>query len=235
LLHIALVEDDDATRDQLQSFLNRYATEHSQEFQISPFRDGNEILSGYHPSYDIIFLDIEMPGINGMDTAEQIRAQDSEVTLVFITNLVQYAIRGYAVRALDYVLKPISYGTFALKLEKAIKMADQHTSGKIILRLPDGIQRLSTREIYYVEVQRGVLRYVTALGEFNVRGTLQSVEANLQQYHFVRCNYWYLVNLLHVSRVSKEKVEVAGIELQISRRNKNAFMAALTEYVGGGF
>jgi len=234
LLHIALVEDEDTTRAQLQAFLAQYAAEHGQEFQISLFRDGSEILEDYRASYDIIFLDIEMPHINGMETAERIRTQDDEVVLVFITNLVQYAIRGYAVRALDYVLKPVNYGTFALKLEKAARMAGRRTSGQIILRLSDGIQRLNTRDIYYVEVQRGILHYVTALGEFSVRGTLQSVEEELQRHHFARCNYWYLVNLSHVTKVLKDTVEVAGIKLQISRRNKNTFMTALTEYVGGG-
>ena len=103
-----------------------------------------------------------------------------------------------------------------------------------VLRLSDGAVRLETRQIRYVEVQNGVLRYHTELGDFDVRGTLQAAEAELAPYHFVRCNYWYLVNLMYVSKVKKDVAVVDGVELQISRRNKNAFMAALTDYVGGG-
>lgn len=234
MFRIAIVEDEEEIRCQLGEYAQQYAQEYKTELEISLFSDGSELLAGYRPIYDILFLDIDMPGINGMETAERIRTQDDEVVIVFVTNLMQYAIQGYAVRALDYVLKPITYGMFCLKLDKAIAMVRGRGGGQIILRLNEGIQRLDTRQIYYVEVQRGVLRYVTALGEFMVRGTLQSAAEELENYHFVRCNYWYLVNLLHVTKVGKDTAEVAGIQLQISRRNRSGFMAALTEYVGGG-
>lgn len=234
MLRIAIVEDDADTRAQLNDFLTRYAREHSLEIQISLFSDGSEILENYRPVYDILLLDIEMPGINGMDAAEQIRLHDSEVVMVFVTSLSQYAIRGYSVGALDYVLKPVSYYTFSLKLDRAVERIVRRSSGHIVLRLTDGMVRLETRQIYYVEIQHGVLHYMTALGEFTLRGTLQSAEEALSSYHFVRCNYWYLVNLMHVSKVTRDTVEVAGYPLQISRRNKAAFLDALTDYVGGG-
>ena len=189
MLQIAVVEDEESTRSQLREFVEEYAREHKIQIQLCVFSDGSEILEEYRPIYDILFLDIDMPGINGMETAERIRTQDDEVVIVFITNLMQYAIQGYAVRALDYVLKPITYGMFSLKLDKAIAMVRRRGGGQILLRLSDGMQRLDTRQIYYVEVQRGVLRYVTELGEFMVRGTLQSAEEELGNYHFVRCNY----------------------------------------------
>ncbi len=234
MLRIAVVEDNAEMRGQIHDFLLRYREENRIDLQVTLFRDGAEILDRYRPIYDIIFMDIEMPGVNGMDAAEQIRAWDSEVVLVFITNLAQYAIRGYSVRALDYVLKPINYFTFSTKLEKAAQMVQRRASGQVVLRLSDGAVRLETRQIRYVEVQNGVLRYHTELGDFDVRGTLQAAEAELAPYHFVRCNYWYLVNLMYVSKVKKDVAVVDGVELQISRRNKNAFMAALTDYVGGG-
>jgi len=234
MLRIALVEDHEPTLEQLHAFLNRYGAEHGLSIEASLFRDGSEILECYHPVYDIIFLDIDMPKLNGMSAAEQIRAKDSEVVLVFITNLVQYAIKGYSVQALDYVLKPVDYHVFSAKLERALDLISKRISGQVVLKLPDGAVRLDTRQIYYVEVQNGILHYVTRQGEFSMRGTLQSAEEELLQYHFARCNYWYLVNLRHVEKVTKDTVIVAGTKLQISRRNKNAFMTALTEYVGGG-
>jgi len=154
--------------------------------------------------------------------------------MVFITSLSQYAIRGYSVGALDYVLKPVSYYTFALKLDRAMELVNRRSSGQVFLRLPDGMVRLETRQIYFVEIQRGVLRYVTSLGEFTLRGTLQSAMEALSPSHFVRCSNWCLVNLMHVSKVTRDTVEIAGHSLQISRRNRSAFLDALTDYVGGG-
>lgn len=234
MLKIAIVEDDDITIRQLCDFVNQYGKEQNQEIEIITFRDGSEIITDYQPIYDIILLDIEMPKVNGMDAAEQIRQHDEDVVLVFITNMVQYAIRGYSVRALDFVVKPVNYYTFSLKLTRAISRVKKRKSGKtILLALTDGIKRLDTKQIYYVEIQNRMLHYHTEDGEYIVRGTMQNAEKELKDFGFVKCNYWYLVNLRYVSEIRKDVAVVAGNELEISRRNKKSFMEAVTSYVGG--
>ena len=105
---------------------------------------------------------------------------------------------------------------------------------EILLSLPDGIRRLKADRIHYVEVQNRMLHYYTEDGVFVVRGTLQGAEEQLRECHFVRCNHWYLVNLSYVSEIRKNIVIVAGDELEISRRNKTAFLSALTDYMGMG-
>ena len=80
-----------------------------------------------------------------------------------------------------------------------------------------------------------MLHYHTEQGELVVRGTMQATEQELARYHFVRCNYWYLVNLRYVTEIRRDTVIVAGNELEISRRNRTAFMTALTNYVGGNY
>lgn len=234
LFRVAVVEDEPSELEQLCAFLMRYGKERGQELEISAFRDGSEILSGYKPVYDIIFLDIEMPQIDGMEAAGRIRRQDPDVVLVFITNIAQYAIQGYSVGALDYVLKPVSYYTFCVKLDRAVEMCRRRAPAQIILAVPHGAVRLDVRQIYYVDIQNRQLHYHTGQGDYTLRGTMHSAESQLGGHHFVRCNYWYLVNLFHVSEVRKDIVVVAGHELEISRRNKTAFLTALTDYVGGG-
>ena len=78
-----------------------------------------------------------------------------------------------------------------------------------------------------------MLHYHTEQGEFVLRGTLQSAEKQLAPYNFAKCNHWYIVNLMHVEQVRKDKVVVAGHELEISRRARTAFLNALTDYMGG--
>lgn len=233
MLHIAMVEDEELYITQMQEFIQRYGEESGESIQFSVFRDGAEILQQYRPIYDIIFLDIEMPGVDGMSAAEEIRKCDGDVVLLFITNMAQYAIRGYAVGALDFVLKPLNYTTFTLKLKRAITRARQRESGKVLLSLHEGVKRLETRQIYYVEVQNRMLHYHTDEGIFSLRGTMQSAEKELGPHHFVRCNHWYLVNLRHVTEMRKDTVVVAGDELEVSRRSKTAFLTALTNYMGG--
>lgn len=233
MYHIAIIEDEAAFAAQLQEYLDKYQEENDVRFKVSVFEDGEDILKNYQPLYDIIMLDIEMPRLNGMQAAEQIREQDTDVTLMFITNMAAYAIRGYEVGALDFVMKPINYYTFSMKLTRVLKRTKQKAQQEILLTLPDGVKKLNVQQIYYVEVQNRMLSYHTDEGVFEMRGTMQSVEQMFAPYAFAKCNHWYIVNLKHVSEVRKTTAIVAGHELEVSRRNRTTFLKALTEYVGG--
>lgn len=233
MYHIAVVEDERECSTQIQEFLKQYEQENGVQFKITVFEDGTQILEHYKPVYDMILMDIDMPGMNGMDAADKIRQTDQEVVLVFITNLASFAIRGYEVGALDYVMKPVSYNNFSMRLTRALKRSRAREPRQIMLTLPDGIRKLEVKDIYYVEVQNRTLHYHTAEGTFAVRGTLQSAEQMLSADFFVRCNHWYMVNLRHVKEVRKNVVVVGSYELEISRRNRTPFLKALAEYMGG--
>lgn len=143
MYHIAIVEDEEEFRGQLQEYLRQYEKENQLSFQISVFEDGTEILENYKNEYDMILLDIQMPKLNGMDAAEFIREKDEDVVIMFITNMAQYAIRGYSVGALDFIMKPITYYTFAMKMTRAIKRVEKKAQKHLVLNLPDGINTLA--------------------------------------------------------------------------------------------
>jgi len=235
MYHIAIVDDEKSFSDTIKGYVDQYQKENSGEFQVSVFNDGMGLLDTYHYEYDLILLDIEMPGLNGMEVAQKIREMDEDVVLMFITNMAQYAIHGYSVGALDFVTKPLNYYTFSMKLTRALKRVQkkENEQKSIVLTLPDGLRKIDVKQIYFVEVQNRILYYHTTEGVFELRGTMQSVEQMLLPHAFVKCNYWYIVNLLHVKEVRKNIVVVGGHELEISRRNKKTFLEALTEYLGG--
>lgn len=233
MYRVAIVEDDKNFRDQLQEYLKDYGEENQIVFQISEFANGIQVLEEYKKEYDLILLDIEMPIMNGMDAAEKIREIDEDVVLMFITNMAQYAIRGYSVGALDFIMKPITYYTFAMKMTRALKRVKPKEESLLMLNTSDGLKSLSAKQIYYVEVQNRMLHYHTDEGEIIVRGTLQGAEESLQQYSFAKCNHWYIVNLAHVKEVAKNVAVVGPYEVEISRRNKASFLKALTEFMGG--
>ena len=233
MYHIAVVEDEKECSEQIQAFLNEYQEENSVRFKVSVFEDGAQILDGYEPVYDMILMDIDMPGVNGMDASEKIRETDQEVVLVFITNIISFAIRGYEVGALDYVVKPLTYYNFSMRLTRALKRSRAREPRQLILTMPDGVKKLEVGQIYYVEVQNRMLHYYTDEGTYVVRGTMQSVQQMLEAYAFAKCNHWYIVNLRHVREIKKNTVVVGSYELEISRRNRTPFLKALTEYVGG--
>ena len=235
MLNIAVVEDQDETREQLCGFIRQYADGNGLQQQTSPLSDGALLVRDYRPgTYDIIFMDVEMPGMGGFAAAERIRESDPDTVLVFVTNMAQYAIRGYSVDALDYVLKPVDYYQFCTKLSRAIRRVERRRGGQVVLQLAGGgMQVLSTGDIYYLETHDRLLWYHTSKGEFPVRASLASAEKQLAQYHFSRCNQCYLVNLKYVKAVENDFVHVNNDRLEISRRQRAAFLTAVASYIGG--
>ena len=120
MLRIATVEDDTNDLEALRTHLKRYEKENGLKFLITEFRDGEDIVTDYSADYDLILMDIEMAFLNGMKAAEKIRELDKDVVIIFITNMPQYAIQGYKVNALDYMLKPISYFSFSESMGRAL-------------------------------------------------------------------------------------------------------------------
>lgn len=234
MVRIAIAEDDPSYRATLEDYLDRYRRENGLEAEVTTFSDGLALTEGYRPVYDLLLLDIEMPLLDGMTAAEKIRAVDEKVLIIFITNMAQYAIKGYQVDALDYVLKPVSYYAFAMKLKKALRILADRTGKQLLLSAGGNLQRLSSAELYYAEVADHQLHYHTAQGDFTATGTLRELERELAGEPFVRCNSCYLVNLAHVSGVKKDVAVVDGRELKISRPKRKEFLQALSDYYGGG-
>ena len=224
---IAIVEDDQGYRDTLFTYIKQYEQE-----RATPFEKADDFLAVYNGDYDIILMDIEMPGTNGMDAAEQIRKKDAQVVIMFITNMAHYAIKGYEVGALDFVLKPIQYLNFANKMDRAMQLVENRGSRPVMIQTGTGVKKIDSRDIFYVEIQNHVLRYHTKQGNFEVRGSLKNVEEELPKGLFAKCSNWCLVGLTHVAEIKDDTVIVEGDELQISRRSKKNFMTALIRSVG---
>ena len=232
MLRVAIVEDEAECREVLRDMISRYAEEQQKQIRVQEFSDGSELVDNYKPDYDILLLDIEMPHLDGMKAAEKIRETDQDVVIVFITNMAQNAIKGYEVNALDFIIKPVNYSTFSMRFTRAIGRVKNREGRRVCLYLPDGPKWIDSREIYYIDIQNRMLHYHTPEGVYSVRGTLKDVQEQLADWNFVKCNQCYLVNLKFVSEIKKNFVVVAGTELEISRRNRNAFLAAVTDYLG---
>mgnify|MGYP002627306980 CR=1 FL=1 len=231
MIKLAIVEDEDSYAAQLTEFVDQYQKESGNYFKITRFRDGDEITNGYRGQFDIILMDIEMKLMDGMSAAEEIRKLDQDVVIMFITNMTNYAIRGYQVDALDYVLKPVSYFAFSQKLGRAITKIKKPGSKIISIEMSSGIKKLDIDNIFYIESEGHSLNFYTTGGDFSIRAKLGDFEEQLSDYNFFRSNKGYLVNLKYVDGVENGCCIIAGKQLLISRARKNDFMSALTDYM----
>ena len=134
MIRVAIVDDDEEYRLQEKDFINRYSKDTGEQFEIKTFNSGMDFISDYAPVFDIVFLDIEMPLLTGMETARRLRQIDDKICIVFITKMSKYAIEGYEVNAIDFVVKPIKYFNFIDKLKKAISFVKSKVEKEIIIK-----------------------------------------------------------------------------------------------------
>lgn len=233
MIRIAVVEDEKRYQEQLKKYLHQYEKEHSCSFALAVYTDGDEIVENYRCEYDIILLDIKMQFMDGMTAAEKIREKDGQVIIMFITNMTNYAIRGYEVDALDYILKPITYFAFAKKLDRAMSRLEKREEKRsVTIQVSSGIQKIFIEDICYIESDAHVLIFHTIKGEYKTYLNMKDMESVLSKYSFFRCNRGYLVNLKYVDGVHDGCASVNGDSLIISRAKKKGFMAALADYIG---
>lgn len=231
MLRIAVVEDDKTYAAQLKEYLVRYGTEKNQKISVALFPDGEDIVTDYSAEFDIILMDVEMTFMDGMTTAERIREKDNEVVIIFITNMPQYAIQGYKVDALDYVLKPISYFAFSQRIDRALTRVKKKEATYITVAQKGGKKKLNMDKICYVEVRDHDLIYHSTKGDIVTKSSMKEAEDTLGGTKFFRCNRCYLVNLEYVEDFRGNDVTVASDVIQVSRARKKAFMDALNDYM----
>lgn len=233
MIRIGIVEDEKLFADQIKGYLEDYSKERGCEICYQWFTDGEDIAADYKPDFDVILMDIQMRFMDGMTAAEKIRERDPEVILMFITNRTDYAIKGYSVNALDYILKPISYFSFCQKLDKAVEKLKKEESRAITIAVSDGVHKVELSELYYIESQGHTLVFCTKRGEYKSRGKMKEAEEMLLGCGFFRSNKGYLVNLKHVDGIQDGCCLIHGEKLPVSRARRAEFLKVLTEYIGG--
>lgn len=232
MIRVGIVEDDESYRRELCGFLDRYTAEYGEVFQVRTFSDGAQLVFDYRPDYDILLMDIEMPKLSGMDAARQVRALDPAVTILFVTNMAQYAIEGYSVQAKAYLLKPLNYYGFALEMQGAIAALQRRGSDFVLLNTDDGVVKVPESQIAFIETDGHDLVFHSLNTLYRTRMTMKEADHRFSGRSFARCSVSYLVNLAYVTSVTADTVTVGGSALPLSRNKRRDFLSALTEYVG---
>ncbi len=233
-MQVAIVEDDNRAAERLKDYFVRYQSEHELEVELTFFSNANMFLDKYVGNFDLVMMDIEMPGINGMNAAKKLREMDREVILIFVTNMAQYAVKGYEVDAMDFIVKPVNYADFAFKITRVSHALAMRRQPQITITTPSGMKRANLSSLKYVEVSGHNVSYHFLDETITIRGSLSKVEESLKDSHFMKCNSCYLVNPKHITEVKGYSVFLGSEELAISHPKKKAFMQELNAWIAGG-
>lgn len=229
MIRIAIVEDDKAFAQLLIEYLSRYERERQVNIQPRYFHDGEDIVNEYREEYDLILMDIQMEFLGGLEAARAIRERDDDVLILFITNCAQFSLEGYTVRAFDYLLKPISYETFSSKLDLALSHRRHRRDSYLLLTVPDGVRRVRTESILYIESRGHVMQVHTLSGVLETHAKMSDLEQSLPAESFFRCHKGYLINMNYVGGISGSDCLIDGERIPISRRKKKEFLDLLTK------
>ena len=231
MIKIAIVEDEKKIADNLVNFLHRYANENLVKLQVKHFHCTTDFLTQYD-GFDIVFMDIEFKNdINGIEASRKLRKLDSVVTLIFVTAFEQFAVKGYEVQAFDFIVKPILYSDFSLRMTRVLQRVSKEVLDTIGISVKGSVKIVSVKDIKYIEVIKHKLIFHTVNEVFEGNGSLNDMERQLISKNFVRCNHCYLVNLWYVKGVEGFALNLDGEEIAISRSKKKEFMSALNRYL----
>ena len=230
-----IVEDDPQAAETLRAHLERYAAERGTSFSVEILPSALEFLEGTRPA-DVVFMDIGLPGVSGMEAAEVMRQTDELTPLIFVTDLAQYAVRGYQVDALDFMVKPVTYEDFALRMGRAMRVMDRNAGGTVSVATDEGLRVIAEKDVVYVEIFRHDLYWhVTDSAQpLHARGTLTRVAEELGAERFCRVSASHLINMGQLALIRPGSIVMSdGTEIVISRRRRREVLETLTRYVGG--
>ena len=233
MFHIAIVDDDTKAIANLTKLLNQYQQETGFQLDIKSFEKAEAFLMDFDSNnYDLLFLDIQIPRISGLEIARQVRKKDRNVSIIFETDFAQYALEGYKYNAVDYFVKPVSYYDVKLRMERLREKINEKTP-VISIHIKGGIKNVLVSDIVYVEHIGHDQIYHTKTEDILATGrpALANAEKELSKYGFARCNSSYLINFRYCSSVQQNTVVVDGKEFALSRNMRKDFAEKITHYV----
>lgn len=232
MIHIAIVEDSAFDRQVLGDCLREYGQETGTELQITEFSGGSAFLEQVPEPLDLVFMDIVMEGMDGLTAARMLRRRDDRVLLVFVTSMVQYAVQGYSVDAMDFIVKPVTYTGLKLCMDRVAKRLNVSAPARLCFSNREGKHSVPAAEICYIESLEHRIVVHTTQGTIPSDMSLAAAEKMVSALPFFRCHVSYLVNLRFVDRISGNDVWVNGDRLAISRYRRKEFLEAWSAWIG---
>ena len=231
MLLLAIVDDEPNDSAALSALVAEYFRQKEKSYMFRVFNAPLDFIRSTE-NFDIVFMDIRMDTLDGLEVARIMRKINTNSVLIFVTHMAQLAIKGYEVDALDFIVKPADQFSINYVLDKAITRLENTSSTMFALKTADGIVSLSSNNIMYVEVFDHNLVYHTTKGVYDVRGRLSDVTKKLDSKQFIMCNRSYVVNLRYVSNINNDFLVVDGTQISISKSHRKEILQHFSNFLG---
>lgn len=233
MYHIGICDDEQAFATELEGMIGQYARECGTEIRTTLFHNGRELIDSGKIELDLIFLDIQMDVMNGLETAKRIRARDGKVSIIFLTSLTKYALAGYEYQAVNYIIKPIKYVRLKRELDRWLENCRREDRKYLPVDNEDGHYRVDLSTLHYLETYNRNVKLHTDSGDIISYKKMKELEAELADAHFIRCHSGYLVNPFFVKRVNGLEITLTdGETVPISQPRRKLVMERLADYWG---
>lgn len=234
MIKVAICEDSEVERKLLQKIVDVLMKERGLDFYIDTFEEGEELINGYsnHP-FDLIFLDIMMSGLDGIETGRQVRRLDSNVEIVYCTASEDFAIAAYEIHAMGYLLKPYEPGRIGAVIDYYVQKHPQNEQNFLEVKFRRKSVIIPYNDIIYMESDNKVVYiYTITRGNVKVYNKLDVLEEQISQKRFLRCHQSYLVNLQHVAGlVDSDFIMINDEMIPIRKSGRKLIIKKYEEYL----
>lgn len=233
-MKIAICDDEDVFRQTIIEYLQPYI-EKNPEITECEFCCGDDLVAAYEQgnTYDILFLDIEMPGISGVEAGKRIREMDHTALFIFITSHTEFVPEAFMLNAFQFLAKPVKQDLFVKEFDRAVS-SYKKMKFKYHIIVKNKTTILEVKDIMYIETYNRNLRAVTLTDSYEFTANLATEETKLEEYDFVRCHQGYLVNLKYVFRPEHSTLTLTNqAVIPIGKRYKNDVLTKLNKYISG--
>lgn len=229
---IALCEDNSLQREELKNNLGKVLDEIGIDYKIIAFESGEDLLKSYPEKLDILFLDIQMGKLTGMETARKVRDYDNKVEIIFITALWDYVQKGYEVRAFRYLIKPVKFQELKEQVTACVESITKKRDTYITIKDKGSVLKLNTEEILFLETfGRKVVIHMNSQDHI-VKTSMNKLEKELENIGFFRCHTSYIVNLSKIEELQKDSLVINKFNLPVSKHRMKNLKLRLTSILG---
>lgn len=232
-LNIALCDDDIKSIVLIEEYIRKICRDKAVSIEFYRFSDGAALLDKYPKELDLLFLDIEMPFVDGVEAAREIRRRDTHVIVVFMSNYEKYALHGYEVGAWRYLLKPVTWERFQKELEIPFQKCLAKHEDPLYIRNDSGVFSIPIEEICYITTYKKGIEIHTVQETVRCSQSISSLTEKLLPHHFFRCHSGFLVSFDYIRHIGHDFLSLKdGTVIPVSKHRKKDLMEAFTSYAG---